>query len=73
MFICTYAFIYHMYQSKGELHANVKLHFYLFMSTLAHTSTIWACNKYVLNWKVKKKFYTSSAKIGFKDYFLFNN
>ena len=27
MFICTYAFVYHMYQSKGELHANVKLHF----------------------------------------------
>ena len=29
MFICTYAFIYHMYQSKGELHANVKLHFFI--------------------------------------------
>ncbi len=27
MFICTDAFIYHMYQSKGELHTNDKLHF----------------------------------------------
>ena len=31
VFICTCAFIYHMYPSKGEmtkLHANIKLHFF---------------------------------------------
>ncbi len=33
-YVHWYAFIYHMYQSKGELHANVKLHFFAHLCML---------------------------------------